>query len=485
MSQKPISAVDKVSTSPITQSIEVHSIDWIPEHERHGTPLKQALFWFIPNFNIFSVALGLIGPGLGLSPLWTIVAGALGAIVGGFFVSFHASQGPVLGLPQMIQSRAQFGYQGVIIPTVVMLFMFLVFNVLQTDVLKSGLEATFGWNPVLVIIGVSILAALLAIFGHDWLHRTFRILFLCSAPFFILLTIGILAGAGASGTAEPMAGLGFNVAGFAAVFAAAMSYNLTLAPYISDYTRYLPASTKTWKVVLAVQAGICIALVWLMGIGAWLAAYLGTTDAVVGLTQVGNSMFPASGTITAILAMVALVAVIGINTYSAGIAVLTALDCIRPVKPTRTLRIVATLVLLLIWATVNLNLQGDQSTLITNLLSVLLYLLVPWTAVNLTDFFLVRKGHYAITEIVQRHGLYGDWSWRGMAAYAIGLVAEIPFMSFSFWKGPFAQLIGFDVAFIVGLVVSGAAYLLFTRNLKVEAEQGAIARSEAILEKLN
>jgi len=40
----------------------------------------------------------------------------------------------------------------------------------------------------------------------------------------------------------------------------------------------------------------------------------------------------------------------------------------------------------------------DQSVLITNLLSLLLYLLVPWTAVNLVDFFLVRKGHYAITE---------------------------------------------------------------------------------------
>jgi hypothetical protein len=32
------------------------------------------------------------------------------------FMALHASQGPHLGLPQMLQSRAQFGYRGVVVP---------------------------------------------------------------------------------------------------------------------------------------------------------------------------------------------------------------------------------------------------------------------------------------------------------------------------------------------------------------------------------
>ena len=33
------------------------------------------------------------------------------SLIGTLFMAFHASQGPQLGLPQMIQSRGQFGYR--------------------------------------------------------------------------------------------------------------------------------------------------------------------------------------------------------------------------------------------------------------------------------------------------------------------------------------------------------------------------------------
>ena len=34
-----------------------------------------------------------------------------------------------------------------------------------------------------------------------------------------------------------------------------------------------------------------------------------------------------------------------------------------------------------------------------NFLLLVLYLFVPWTAVNLVDYYIVRRGHYAIAEI--------------------------------------------------------------------------------------
>ena len=81
------------------------------------------------------------------------------------------------------------------------------------------------------------------------------------------------------------------------------------------------------------------------------------------------------------------------------------------------------------------------------------------------------------------------WSYRGLVAYAIGFVAEIPFMVLlnlvtlkSYYTGPLASdLNSVDISWIVGAVVTFVAYLLLTRNLDVKAEQAAIDRSEAEL----
>ena len=91
------------------KGIEVRSIDWVPDSERHGKLWHQAPLWFLGNLQYFSIPIGFIGPALGLSLWWTIVASILGIYVGTVFMAFHGSQGPRLGLPQVIQSRAQFG----------------------------------------------------------------------------------------------------------------------------------------------------------------------------------------------------------------------------------------------------------------------------------------------------------------------------------------------------------------------------------------
>ena len=49
-----------------------------------------------------------------------------------------------------------------------------------------------------------------------------------------------------------------------------------------------------------------------------------------------------------------------------------------------------------------------------NFLLLVLYLFIPWTAVNLVDYYIVRRGHYAIAEIFNPHGMYGRWGWRGI-----------------------------------------------------------------------
>lgn len=451
--------------------IETRSIDYVPDDERHGKVSHQGPFWFVGNFQPFTLALGFVGPSLGLSLWWTIVAGIAGIAFGTLFMAFHATQGPVLGLPQMIQSRAQFGYRGVLVPLIGTLFTFVGFNVVDVVIIKSGLQSIFGWNTVVVAVAITAIAALVAIFGHDLLHRTFRILFWASLPLWVVLTAGVLFG-GVHGTAGQSGG--FTLVAFLAQFAVAASYNITYAPYVSDYSRYLPRDTKPSAIISSVFVGASASPVWLIPLGAWMATYLGAGDALAGISQTGNDAVPYLGYVLAVVSTLVLVATMGLNAYSGMLTVVTAIDSLRPVSPTRRLRVVTILVLAVAWLVMSLLLSNATTALNTTLL-IMLYVLVPWTAVNLTDYFFVRRGHYVIADLFTPEGVYGSWSWRGITAFTVGVIAEIPFMYLPFFVGPAAGAMGdLDIAFVVGLLVSGLVYIALTRSLDVSRELAMI-----------
>ncbi|MEA2226459.1 MAG: nucleobase:cation symporter, family, partial [Solirubrobacteraceae bacterium] len=184
----------QTADAPALGEIEQRSIDWVPDDERHGKLWHQGPLWFLGNFQYFSIPIGFIGPALGLSLGWTILAGTLGILTGTVFMAFHAAQGPTLGLPQMIQSRAQFGYRGVIVPLFATLFTYLAFNVADQVLLADGLKAAFGWNPDVVAVTIAVLAAVIAIYGHDWVHRVFRALLVVSLPLMLIVTFGVIFG---------------------------------------------------------------------------------------------------------------------------------------------------------------------------------------------------------------------------------------------------------------------------------------------------
>ena len=56
----------------------------------------------------------------------------VGTLVGTFFMAFHSAQGPQLGLPQMIQSRPQFGYVGALLVWLFAYLQYAGFNVFNT-----------------------------------------------------------------------------------------------------------------------------------------------------------------------------------------------------------------------------------------------------------------------------------------------------------------------------------------------------------------
>ena len=232
---------------PGIHGIETRSIDWIPDSERHGKVWHQAPLWFLGNFQYFTIPIGFIGPAFGLSLAWTIVAGTAGILVGTMFMALHATQGPTLGLPQMIQSRAQFGFRGVIVALFAMLFTYMAFNVADQVLLAQGLHGAFGWNANLVAIVVTVGAALLAIYGYDWVHRVFRGILLVLLPLVAIITIGVIAGKAGGVVSHHV--YGFNWTGFMAQFSAAAAYNITYAGYVSDYSRYLPRDTPRGQII--------------------------------------------------------------------------------------------------------------------------------------------------------------------------------------------------------------------------------------------
>lgn len=440
--------------------IETRSIDFVPDAERHGRIRDQGPFWFLSNFHFMSIAVGFVGPSMGLSLVGTIVASVLGILIGTTFQAFHATQGPALGLPQMIQSRAQFGFRGVVVPLLAAMFSPLSFNIVAAVLIAEGLGKLWGVDRTTAIAGVAIVSGALAIFGHDWMHRAFRALFWLCIPLYLVLSIALF-GHHIGGTVEPGAA-GWVWPAFFTQLATTASFNLGLAPYVSDYSRYLPRETNRVQIIGQVFLGAALSAIWLISLGAWLATGFGASDGLLALHEAGNTVIEGAGSIAVALSVSALIATVGMNSYSGMLMVITSTDSLRRIRPTRNLRISVLVAWTLFWTALALTLTGNAIGYVGAAMVILLYALVPWTAVNLVDFFIVRKGAYNVPDLFTPTGIYGAWNARGLLAYGAGLISSIPFFVVpGFYTGPIAEALGgVDLAWLVGLAVTGVAYML-------------------------
>ncbi len=462
-------------------TIELHSIDHIPRDERHGKARQQAPFWFTASFVITTAVVGFVGPAQGLGFWWAALASTLGVLFGTFFMAFHANQGPTMGLPQMIQSRAQFGTRGALVPLLAVVGMYVglsVFGVIVTTqaitmVLPGGKEL---WYPVVIVV-----ACLVAIVGYDLLHLALRWLPLLVVPIWVIVTILSLT------TLEPRAVAGdaggFSASLFLAQFAVAAGYQLGYAVYVSDYSRYLPADTSPRAVIGWTYLGSALSAIWLMVLGAFIASSMEVADPLPAMQQIGDELFAGFGTFAVVASIVpSALAITGINAYGSMLAGISIVEGFRPVQPSRRVRLIGVAAFAVVVVGIALFMPASFVTSFSSFITLTLYLLVPWTAVNLVDYYRVRRGHYAITEIFDPNGIYGRWGWQGLSAYLIGFAAMVPFMSTSFFTGPAVDRVGgADIAFAVGLLVAGVLYLVLMRGFDPASEAAAIERSAQLL----
>jgi len=460
--------------------IEVRSIDYVPPAERRGKVWHQGPFWFTGNFVLTTMVTGFIGPSLGLAVGWSVLAGIMGALFGTLFMCFHANQGPTMGMPQMIQSRAQWGSRGAIFPFVAVVFVYIGFNVFNVILAAQSLDTVLpAPNAVWYVIFIA-LSLIIAVVGYDLMMMVQRWLTYVLMVVFGVLTVWALHSLHL-GSAIPQGGH-FVWAAFLVQFAAAAGYQISYAVYVSDYSRYLPENTPARKVIWWTYLGAAGSAVWLMSLGSVLGSAVAAPDAVGSVRHLGNTLFHGFGTFAILASAVALVSIMSVNSYGAMLTSASAIDAFRPVKPTVRLRVIGIAVISVIIFVVALAIPGSYLGSFSNFVTLMLYFLVPWTAVNLVDFYFVRHGHYSILDIFNPQGIYHRWAWRGITAYFVGLAAMVPFVSLTFFQGPAAKALGgADISFAVGLAVAGGLYYLFSRSLDLGPELEAARRSRDAL----
>jgi NCS1 family nucleobase:cation symporter-1 len=464
-------------------AVEVRSIDYVPLNERHGKVWSQGPLWFMSNAQIATLAVGTFSITGGGNLIWSMLAIVGGVLFGTFFMAFHSAQGPQLGLPQMIQSRPQFGYVGALLVWAFAYLQYAGFNIFNTILAGDALHATVHGPSKMWIVVATVVAAVVALVGYDLIHGVERWLTAGFLIIFGLLTIGVCTLNYPGGAFD----LGdFKWTPFLIQFGAVAGYQISWAIYVSDYSRYLPPSVTVRLTFLWTYWGSALGAIWLMCLGAALAAWAGANfDTIASIKSAGDHVFSGFGAIALVFSTLGLISVTALNMYGGSLTLISAIDSFKKIRPTAKLRILTigvTAVLSLIPA---LLIGENFLTNFQDFLLLVLYLFIPWTAVNLVDYYVVRRGHYAVAEIFNPHGLYGRWGWRGITAYLVGFAAMLPFLSTSKYTGfVAADLNGADISMFVGLPVAGILYWVLARSLDVEGETRIAQAEAAELERL-
>ncbi len=233
-----------VQNEQLRRYVETHHIDMIPAAARHGKPWQQAAFWAGANINVFNVVLGgVVVAFVGLTFWWAVIAIAAGTLAGALFIALHATQGPRLGVPQTIQSRGQFGFYGAAFLFPCVLLLNVGFIAAQLVIQAQSAQGVIGslTIPEWILI-LTVPAVVIGIFGYRWIHRVMQAtILIVGLSMIVMLIQGLRYGSlPAKETTLHAPTVGLFLAGAALLVIDMLSW----APFVSDYTRYLPVNTS-------------------------------------------------------------------------------------------------------------------------------------------------------------------------------------------------------------------------------------------------
>jgi nucleobase:cation symporter-1, NCS1 family len=442
--------------------VEQHTIYQIPLDARHGKAGQLFTLWFGANLNVLTVVTGALATTIfHQSFLWGSVAIIVGNAIGTVFMALHAAQGPRLGVPQMVQSRGQFGAKGA--GFVVALVAFMYVGYAGTAFVTGGqslhlIVPSIGEHAAIAAIGATSLA--MAVYGHDLIHFCTRMMTYISGSALLLCYVWLFFV-----TPIPPSYLtqgSFSIVGFTAMLSIGAFWQLGYAPYVSDYSRYLPPDSGPRQAFWACYFGTTL--------GALLPMILG---AMIGPAVIDGNVVTAIAHLTgriSILVMLLLapgVAVAGaICLYGGSLAMITLGQTFVPRWRARSgVRITIACTIYVVALLISIYSVPNFLALYSRFNELLLYLLIPWTAVNLVDYYLIRFGDYDVPSFFAADGgIYGHYNVTALVCYLVGIAAQAPFIAADFYTGPLARLLGgVDLSWVAGIAVVSPVYYFAMR----------------------
>jgi nucleobase:cation symporter-1, NCS1 family len=467
---RPMSARLQPSTNKSSR-IEQHTIYQIPIDQRHGKAGQLFTLWFGANLNVLTVVTGALATTIfHQSFLSGVVAILLGNLVGTIFMALHAAQGPRLGVPQMVQSRGQFGAKGA--GFVVLLVAFMYVGYAGTAFVTGGqsvhyIVPSLGEHAAIVAIGAISLAG--AIYGHDLIHFSTRMMTYVSGSALLLCYVWLLFITPVPG--HFLTGGSFSAVGFFKMVSMGALWQLGYAPYVSDYSRYLPRDSGPRQAFWACYWGTTLGAVLPMILGAMIGPAVTDGNVVTAIAHLTGSRV----SLVIMLLLVPGVAVAGsICLYGGALALITLGHTLAPRwRITHRARIAIASTIFVLALLIGIAGAGNFLTLYSHFNELLLYLLVPWTAVNLIDYYLIRFGDYHVASFFAADGgIYGHYNVTALACYLVGIVVQIPFVAADFYTGPIARAMGgVDLSWVAGIVVVSPVYYFAVRSLRTDCRR--------------
>ncbi|GAA0429350.1 cytosine permease [Lentibacillus halophilus] len=437
-------------------SIESKSYEYIPLEQREGSPKQFFFTWFAASTVSTTLVTGALAIIVGLNFWWGSLALILGNGVGAGIMAAHSAQGPKTGTPQMIQSRVQFGYFGVILPMVIAFIMYLGYGSVNTVLVGQGINETLGINLNLVIIFSIIPMVLLAIYGQGIIERSMKLYTIFFAAVFIVLSILVISQLSMKLLNEGS----FSFAQFLLVVSTGITWQLTYGPYVSDHSRYMhPDNAK--KTFLYTYLGSYISSTWLMILGAAIATMTINGEVMSQIKDLGFGIGP----IIAFLLSLGLIVVNSLNIYGAGIIALSIVSNFVNFKTTIRLRTITSSVIGLLVVMTSLFGANNFMANFQVYLGFILFFIIPWSVITLTDFYILKNTNYDPRELMKKNGIFGKINIKTVSVYIVTIICQIPFINTEIYQGPISEAFeGLDLAWLVGIIMSFFLYYAVSRT---------------------
>jgi NCS1 family nucleobase:cation symporter-1 len=434
---------------------EPYSIEHIPFADRHGHSRQLLWLWLAANLTIADYAIGFLPVRvLGLA-LWpTIIALALGNILGGLVLAWSAAMGPAAGYPQMFIGRRAFGRVGGYIPAALNWLSTAGWFTVNTILGSFAIQLLIPGIPFAAAAAILVVVqTLLVIYGHNLIQAFERYMALVLGILFAIATVIALTHGSTIAAWQPKP-VGSTFALFAVVLAVSFSYIMSWSPYASDYSRYLPEITSRSYIAIYVFIGAALASFLTEVVGVLVAIVAPGASTPIAALKIAMGGFGAFAVVAVILgATTANVLNLYSNTMSAKV-----LD-IR--LPRWQLAIIGGALAFIVALIGYQNFTQNYE----NFLIVLDYWIMPWLAIVVLDFYLFKhREPMGFSEAP-------SWNRNGLIAWVVGLVVSLLFISEQFQvfglkaHGPFASWFGdADFGYFIGFIVAGVVYVVLNRS---------------------